>query len=81
MHVEVSKGSAFMTLQLENHRKIGKVVILIRDVKGNLVYREEGKAMQEELVRRLDRRALPAGTLTVEVESRDMHITQVVENR
>ena len=76
--VEAAPGSAFLKLNIRNHRKIGKVAILVRDAKGRVVYSEEGKAMTGELVRLLDKRAMPLGELTVTVTARDFAITQVV---
>lgn len=78
LHVEAAPGSAFLKLDIRNHRKIGKVAILVRDEKGRVVYSEEGKAMTGELVRLLDKRAMPLGELTVTVTARDFAITQVV---
>ncbi|MCB0789798.1 MAG: hypothetical protein KDB75_10870, partial [Flavobacteriales bacterium] len=48
--VEAAPGSAFLKLNIRNHRKIGKVAILVRDAKGRVIYSEEGKAMTGELV-------------------------------
>jgi len=77
--VECVKGSGLIQVNIENHRKIGNVVIEVRDAKGDVLYREEGKAMTGELVRRLDKGMFPNGPATVTVETRDFRITRAFE--
>ena len=79
--VTVATTSSFLTVRVNSYRKIGKVTMVVRDAEGRCVYREEGKAMTDELVRVLDQRSLPKGELTVEVTARDLSITQVVAPR
>ena len=43
---------------------------------GRVLYREEGKAMTGELVRRLDKGVFPRGTHTLTVVAKDFAITQ-----
>lgn len=79
--VECVKGSGLIQVNIENHRKIGNVLIEVRNNQGQLVYREEGKAMTGELVRRLDKGMFANGPATVTVESRDFRITREIEIR
>lgn len=74
--VEASRNSAFIHILVNNHRKIGNVVLEVKDLQGMVLYREEGKAMTGELVRRLDKGVFPKGEHTVTVMSRDFSITQ-----
>jgi predicted polyphosphate/ATP-dependent NAD kinase len=74
--VECSRSSAFIQIQVLNHRRIGNVVLEVRDAEGRTLYREEGKAMTEELVRRLDKGVFPRGQHTLTVTARDLSITQ-----
>ncbi len=75
--VECSRSSAFIQIEVLNHRRIGNVVLEVRDKDGRTLYREEGKALTEELVRRLDKGVFPRGQHTVTVTARDLSITQV----
>lgn len=74
--VEASRGSAFINILVNNHRRIGAVVLEVKDLEGRTLYREEGKAMTDELVRRLDKGLFPKGEHMVTVVSRDFTITQ-----
>lgn len=74
------KSSALLALNVTSCRKIGDVVIEVRDAAGRTVYKEEGKAMTAELVRRLDRGALPKGELTLLVNAKDLSFSQRVVN-
>jgi hypothetical protein len=74
--VEANRTSAFIHILVNNHRKIGGVVLEVKDLEGRVLYREEGKAMTGELVRRLDKGVFPKGEHTVTVVSRDFAITQ-----
>ncbi len=74
--VEADRSSAFVHILINNHRRIGNVVLELKDLDGRVLYREEGKAMTGELVRRLDKGVLPKGEHTVTVVSRDFAITQ-----
>ncbi len=76
VRVECSSASALIQIQIQNHRKIGSVVLEIRDDKGRSLYREEGKASSTELVRRLDKGVFPNGEHTLTVSARDFSITQ-----
>lgn len=74
--VEATRASAFIHILINNHRKIGNVALEVKDLEGRVLYREEGKAMTGELVRRLDKGVFPKGEHTVTVVSRDFTITQ-----
>lgn len=75
--VECSSASAFINLRIEHCRRIGKVVIEVKDATGKVLYREEGKALSNMLVRRLDKGVFPNAELTLSVSTRDFSITQV----
>lgn len=74
--VEASRSSAFVHIMVNNHRRIGNVTIEVKDLAGNTLYREEGKALTGELVRRLDKGVFPRGEHTLTVTARDLNITQ-----
>jgi hypothetical protein len=74
--VEATRSSAFIHILINNHRKIGNIALEVKDLGGRVLYREEGKAMTGELVRRLDKGVFPKGEHTVTVVSRDFTITQ-----
>jgi len=76
VRVECTRSSAFIQIEVNSDRKIGNVVLEVRDAEGRTLYREEGKALTAELVRRLDKGAFPRGTHTITVRSRDLDITQ-----
>ncbi len=76
LNVQCSLSSALVQIQVANCRKIGKVVLEIKDVNGRVLYREEGKALTGELVRRLDKKTLPRGTHTLTVVAKDFAITR-----
>jgi hypothetical protein len=74
--VEADRSSAFIHIMVNNHRRIGQMVIEVKDSTGKVLYREEGKAFTEELVRRLDKGLFPRTDLTVTVTARDFTIAQ-----
>jgi hypothetical protein len=74
--VESHKGSAFIMVQVLNHRKIGNVTIELRNEQGRILYKEEGRSMSDELVRRLDKGLFPKGGHTLTVVAKDFRITQ-----
>jgi hypothetical protein len=74
--VECSRSSAFVHILVKNHRRIGNVVLEVKDLNGRTLYREEGKALSDELVRRLDKGVFPRGEHTLTVSARDLNITQ-----
>lgn len=74
--VACSRASGLIEVNILNYRKIGKVRLVVKDAAGELVYVEEGKALSDVLVRRLDKSMLPKGAATVTVEARDFTITQ-----
>lgn len=76
MKVQCTRSSALLQIQIGNCKKIGKVVMQITDSQGRVLYREEGKAMTGELVRRLDKGVFPRGTHTLTVVAKDFAITQ-----
>lgn len=74
--VECTRSSGLIKLRIANHRRIGKVELLIVDAKGRTLYHEEGKALSEELVRVLDKGLFPKGEHQLSVRARDFAITQ-----
>jgi hypothetical protein len=74
--VECSRGSGLILISIANHRRIGNVKLEVRDAQGRSLYYEEGKAMTEELVRRLDKGVFPKGEAVLTVTARDFAITQ-----
>ncbi len=54
------------------------MVIEIGDAAGRSLYREAGKAMSTELVRKLDKGVFPKGEHTLTVTAKDFSITQVL---
>ncbi|HEX2617956.1 MAG TPA: hypothetical protein VHL57_10460 [Flavobacteriales bacterium] len=77
VEVVSNKGSGIIGINITSARRIGKVLIEVKDRTGRTLYREEGKALTEELVRRLDKSLLPKGELTLQVTARDFRIEQV----
>jgi len=74
--VNCSRASAFVSIQIEHDRRIGNVVLEILDEQGRVIYKEEGKALTGELVRRLDKGQLPRGTHRLKVHFRDQDLSQ-----
>ena len=74
--VQCARGSGLIQVSVSNHRKIGNVLLEVKDANGRVLYSEEGKAMTGELVRRLDKGLFPLGEKTLEVTARDFAITQ-----
>ncbi|MBK7382907.1 MAG: hypothetical protein IPI81_06155 [Flavobacteriales bacterium] len=77
MRISCSRASGMVQIQIDNCRRIGDVVMEIKDQRGRVLYREEGNARTGELVRRLDKGVFPKGTHTVSVQARDFAISQV----
>jgi hypothetical protein len=75
--VQCSKASAFVHVSINSFRRIGVVTIEVRDERGVTLYKEEGKAMTGELVRRLDKGGFPPGSHTMVVTARDIAVEQV----
>jgi hypothetical protein len=76
LQVHCNKTSAFVSILVEGERRIGNVVLQILDQQGRVIYREEGKALTDELVRRLDKGQLPRGTHTLSVEAKGFALSQ-----
>ncbi len=76
LKVHCTKASAFVSIQVEHERRIGNVVLEIRDGQGRVIYREEGKALTGELVRRLDKGQLPRGKHSLSVHARDLDLVE-----
>lgn len=74
--VECTRASGLVQVNILNHRKIGNVLLEVRDASGDLVYVEEGKAMSHELVRRFDKGIFPKGEATLNVQARDFNISR-----
>lgn len=76
LQVHCSKASAFVSIQVEHEKRIGTITLEIRDQRGLVLYREEGKALTGELVRRLDKGQLPRGTHVLSVQSKALSLSQ-----
>lgn len=74
--VECSRASGLIRLHLDAERRIGRVVLQIADANGRLLYREEGRALRDELVRVLDKGLFPKGDMVLTVKARDLDLTQ-----
>ena len=74
--VQCTRASSLIQIEVASHRKIGVVSLEVRDRKGVTLYREEGKALTPELVRRLDKGVFPKGTHTLTVVARDFALTE-----
>lgn len=79
VEVACSRASAFVNVNISSFRRIGKVTIEVVDASGRTLYKEQGKALTPELVRRLDKDAFPKGHLTLRVTARDFAMTQVFD--
>ncbi len=74
--VQCSRSSAFVNVNINSSRKIGRVLIEVLDIKGTVLYREEGKALSPELIRRLDKGGFPRGPLTLQVTTKEFQLSQ-----
>ena len=74
--VECTRSSGLIKLRVQNHRRIGRLELLILDANGRILYHEEGKAMTGELVRVLDKGLFPKGEHHLTVKARDFSISQ-----
>ena len=77
VQVFCSRASAFVNVSITSFRKIGVVTIEVRNATGLTLYKEEGKALTQELVRRLDKGGFPHGDHTLLVTAKDFSISQV----
>lgn len=76
VEVACSRGSAFVSVSINSYRPIGKVVIEVVDAQGRTWYKEEGKALTTELVRRLDKGGFPKAALTLKVRAKDFEVSR-----
>lgn len=76
VRVECTRSSSLINISILHERRIGKVKITVTDATGKVFYIEEGKAMKNELVRRIDKQGFAKGEMTLRVETRDFNITQ-----
>lgn len=76
VHVECSRSSAFVLVNITSFRRIGNVCLEVQDRTGRTLYKEEGKALTSELVRRLDKGGFPRGAHTLLVTSKDFALTR-----
>jgi hypothetical protein len=76
LNVSCSRASAFVQVQIANCKKLGKLVMEVRDQQGRVLYREEGKAYSGDLVRRLDKGQLPRGTHVLSVLTKEVSLSQ-----
>lgn len=76
LSVQCSRSSSLVRINLIAEKRIGKVVLEVRDQQGRTLYREEGKAMTSELVRNLDKGVFPRGTHQLTVVGNDLSVSQ-----
>lgn len=76
VEVTCSRSSAFVSVSINSDRPIGKVVIEVVDEMGRTWYKEEGKALTPELIRRLDKGGFPKSALTLRVTARDFEVSR-----
>ncbi len=76
LSVSCSRSSAFVQVQVAHCRKLGKLVMEVRDQQNRVIYREEGKAFTGELVRRLDKAQLPRGTHVLSITGKEFALSQ-----
>lgn len=74
--VSCSRSSAFVNISVVSEERIGKVRFEITDASGRTIYREEGKALTGELIRRLDKGGFHKGLHTLEVRAKDFTISR-----
>lgn len=74
--VQCSRSSAFVNVNINSCRRIGKIIIEVVDTQGKVLYREEGKALTPELIRRLDKGGFPRGPLSLRVTAKDFQLSQ-----
>ncbi len=74
--VECTRTSSLINISILHERRIGKVKITVCDANGKVFYIEEGKALRNELVRRIDKQGMTKGEMTLTVEARDFRIEQ-----
>lgn len=76
VRVECTRNSSLINISILHERRIGKVKITVTDATGKVFYIEEGKALKNELVRRIDKQGFAKGEMTLRVDARDFSITQ-----
>ena len=76
VQVECSRSSAFVLVNITSFRRIGAISLEVQDGTGRTLYKEEGKALTSELVRRLDKGGFPRGAHTLLVTSKDFALTR-----
>ncbi|MBK6777651.1 MAG: hypothetical protein IPG74_18035 [Flavobacteriales bacterium] len=76
VRVECTRSSSLINISILHERRIGKVKITVCDANGKVFYIEEGKALKNELVRRIDKQGMTKGEMTLTVEAHDFRIEQ-----
>ncbi len=76
VEVTCTRSSAFVNVSINSDRPIGKVVIEVVDEKGRTWYKEEGKALTPELIRRLDKGGFPKAAMTLKVTAKDFEVSR-----
>jgi hypothetical protein len=76
VEVTCTRSSAFVNVSINSDRPIGKVVIEVVDEKGCTWYKEEGKALTPELIRRLDKGGFPKAAMTLKVTAKDFEVSR-----
>lgn len=76
VEVTCTRASAFVNVSINSDRPIGKVVIEVVDEQGRTWYKEEGKALTAELIRRLDKGGFPRKQMTLKVTAKDFEVSR-----
>ena len=76
VEVSCTRSSAFVNVSINSDRPIGKVVIEVVDAEGRTWYKEEGKALTPELIRRLDKGGFPRSAMTLKVTAKDFEVSR-----
>ena len=76
LSVQCSRTSSLVRINLTAEKRIGKLVLEVRDQQGRTLYREEGNALTGELVRNIDKGVFPRGTHQLTVIARDIEVSQ-----
>lgn len=74
VEVTCTRSSAFVSVSINSDHPIGRVVIEVVDQQGRTWYKEEGKALTPELIRRLDKGGFPKAAMTLRVTAKDFEV-------
>ena len=76
VNVECPRSSAFVKISVVSDHRIGRISFELVDQNGHTLYREEGKALTGELVRRLDKGVFPRGAHTLQVRTKEFAVSR-----